>query len=373
MRFRKFLWVLAAIVVLLSLKTSGAQGQATASQLAFTTVLEGVAKVYLVNQDGTDVRQVTPDDAWYIASAWSPDGTRLTGVKTDPASDTGFGARASSIYVLDLAANTMTTFGGEGQSNSLIYPVWSADGSRILFGSYVEAIGCLENVYTAAPDGSNITRFYQNCSFMNSLAYVVDWSRNGDYLAYSIESGLDTTLYILPVASIQVDSAGHLTGTPISFGLADGYQWSPDGTRLVFRANPTGERPYLEAQIFVVNADGTGLTQLTRDAGPKNRPIWSPDGSQITYVEETIRPSRIIVMSADGSNPTAVAEFPGRIDELAWSPNGVHLAVAGVFLGEDDTLDDLFLIPVSGGEMIRVTHDEAKEGLLRWQPLPTTN
>lgn len=70
-------------------------------------------------------------------------------------------------------------------------------------------------------------------------------------------------------ATPDANSFGHYVNAPT---------WSPDGTQLVFDSDRSGNR-----EIWVVNADGTGLRNLTDDAATDMEPTWSPDGSTITW------------------------------------------------------------------------------------------
>jgi TolB protein len=71
--------------------------------------------------------------------------------------------------------------------------------------------------------------------------------------------------------------------------------WSPDGTHFVYASTRTG---YWE--IFVVKADGSEETRLTKGMNP----TWSPDGALIAFESDRDGNSEIYVMNADGSNVT---------------------------------------------------------------------
>ena len=75
--------------------------------------------------------------------------------------------------------------------------------------------------------------------------------------------------------------------------------WSPDGRKIVFSANPPGEGGF-NGEVFVINADGSGLTRFTNDPGDARWPHWSPDGSQIVFRSDRDG-GGLYVMNADGS------------------------------------------------------------------------
>jgi len=74
--------------------------------------------------------------------------------------------------------------------------------------------------------------------------------------------------------------------------------WSPDGRQIVFETRRHGR-----AQLYVINADGTGERRLTRSLGDDTHPAWSPDGSTIVF--DSIRDGTTWNESALYSTPAA--------------------------------------------------------------------
>jgi Tol biopolymer transport system component len=103
---------------------------------------------------------------------------------------------------------------------------------------------------------------------------------------------------------------------------AYGPTWSPDGSRIAFwaDADPTTEFTAEENEIYVVDADGSGLQRLTSNTEVDVKPDWSPDGSQLAFV----RTGRVWIMNADGTQAHAVAK---KALSVAWSPDGRWIAV----------------------------------------------
>ena len=93
--------------------------------------------------------------------------------------------------------------------------------------------------------------------------------------------------------------------------------WSPDATKLAFVSARTGE-----AHVYVMNADGTGTTQLTSGTTSETHPTWSSDGASIAFA----RAGDIYVMNADGSNPRRVSDINAQESDPAWSPDGRWIA-----------------------------------------------
>jgi Tol biopolymer transport system component len=81
-------------------------------------------------------------------------------------------------------------------------------------------------------------------------------------------------------------------------------------------------------QIWVMNADGTGLQQLTHGELDSKDPAWSPGGTEIVYTYGTGADDKIWVMNADGSNPHALTSGVSTDRNPAWSPDETKIAFA---------------------------------------------
>lgn len=127
--------------------------------------------------------------------------------------------------------------------------------------------------------------------------------------------------------------------------------WSPDGTRIAFESLG-GSGDY---EIYVVNADGTGLTQLTNNTVNDNEPTWSPDGTKIAFIRRSDPSTWLIYgMNSTGSGQALIANpgtFPGGSTNYAanpdWSPSGDRIAY--------DNLQ-IFVIAADGSSGAAVTN-----------------
>jgi Tol biopolymer transport system component len=198
-----------------------------------------------------------------------------------------------------------------------ICPAYSADGKWIAWcGGIVTGPGAgTTEIWKMKQNGTQ----KQQVTHMGGFATFPDFSPDGSGIAFTGRPPGATTpdIYV-------VDSDGSNLRQLTTDSAVDRFPaWSPDGSMIVFHSTRTGTE-----QVWVMNADGTGQTQLTFDPTPKDQlPDWSPDGSRIAYVQRTAPVGGDIwVVSADGSDPHPLTSGPP--DELgtAWSPDGTQIA-----------------------------------------------
>jgi Tol biopolymer transport system component len=103
--------------------------------------------------------------------------------------------------------------------------------------------------------------------------------------------------------------------------------WSPDGRRLAFYSERDGN-----AEIYVMSADGTGVTRVTNTKADEGYPAWSPDGRTISFDSDRDGNFDVFAMNPDGSNVRPLTRHPARDVSATWSPDGSKI----VFMSDRD-------------------------------------
>ena len=229
------------------------------------------------------------------ALAWSPEGTRLASLKVDEQGRFRlyvFNADGSG-QVRELASGWPPPASSDEESVSELS--WSPDGKRFAF-LYVahpklrRSGPSYRHLYFALSDGTWI----RNVSLEAGALPVVgglSWSPNGKYLALQTGEG---------IATIDADLKWHevRVTTHVSRALQQP-SWAPDSARLAW---------FNQDSIIVSDPYGANQQELTRGRCRGIHPSWSPDGLRIAFTcyED---PHGVFVMNADGSGLTPITSI----------------------------------------------------------------
>jgi Tol biopolymer transport system component len=248
-------------------------------------------------------------------------------------------------------ARPVTRLTGLGTRNE--DPVWSPDGVKIAFDDGGD-------IWSVNIDGSGATALTDvlKVSPGSSIALAIEpaWSPDGRKLAAAVRFGL---IEVFNFAVLSADGSNFAVLTSFSDNGAGtfndaGSDWSPDGSKLLFDAPGDSAVPSSVApNVWVMNADGSGLTSLTNLTtlgAACFQASWSPDGSKVVFASSRALDGsdaananstfNIWVMNADGSSAKPLTKFTANganNTAPAWSPDGSKLAFesAGALNGSD--------------------------------------
>jgi Tol biopolymer transport system component len=138
-------------------------------------------------------------------------------------------------------------------------------------------------------------------------------------------------------------------------------EWSPDGSRVLFDSNRTGEYA-----IFVMAADGRDPQPLTGWRAPEEGPAWSPDGTRVALTSKRDGNWEIYIAGFDGAAPRRLTQSAGSDYNPFWSPDGRRIA----FISDRDGVNEIYLMNVDGSDQRRLTRGgiDAGRDRHRWSP-----
>ena len=404
-------------------------------RIAFMSRRDGDVEIYVMNADGSGVVQLTDDDAADGFPSWSPDGRRIafqsnrdgdwdiyvmnvdgngdlvrvptatpvpptaTPVRDDHSdeargatpiragqtldgeietdSDTDvfrFDAREGYHYTIEVVHRSirdtvmivdMVLDGDRWEIEATDYDSGSESGKRVRrtatssgtfhFYVYGAATGTYRVRLQEEPvvddvGGSGIVQLTDHAY---SKGIFPSWSPDGRRIAFESSRDGDWDIYVMnadgkDIMQITDDDAWDTSPS-----------WSPDGRRIAFVSRRDGD-----FDIYVMNADGSGVVQLTDDDAGDGGPSWSPDGRRIAFTSDRDGDRDIYVMNADGSDVVQLTDGSSDNWVGSWSPDGRRIA----FTSNRDGDNEIYVMNADGSGIVQLTDDDARDAGPSWSP-----
>jgi Tol biopolymer transport system component len=248
--------------------------------------------------------------------------------------------------------------------------VWSPNGQRLAF------VSGDTDIYTVNADGSRLTKQFAGdaCKAAN---FELAWFSNSQKLlfarscdGFTSDTPGSQSLYTSDTSGIQGTKLVRnleVGGEPPKTEISSEFYLSPDAQQVAFVKGRS---------IYKMNADGSGMTKLTKSPGEYisggSKLVWSPDGTKIAFLLGAYPKQQIYTINADGSNLKNLTNNPQNEVynvKLFWSPDSSRIAYCynkpGDFAGEQQ---DLYLLDINRGTAKNLTQKPRNYDELSWSP-----
>ena len=236
---------------------------------------------------------------------------------------------------------------------------WSPDASHILFYTYRHDPDGAE-LYRINPDGTGLTRLTD--TYHNE--WWSDYSPDGALIYTSSDFEKDerfggSEIFIMESGGSDLRRLTPDTGEGI-FNTQP--RPSPDGSQILYGTDQIATK--VDAEIYLVNADGSGRQNLTNHPALDRFAAWSPDGSKIVFTSDRDGDNDVYIMNRDGSEVTRLTDSSADDIQPDFSPDGTSI----VFVSERDGNPELYTMHADGSNLKRLTFSDARDGLPAWSP-----
>ena len=215
----------------------------------------------------------------------------------------------------------------------------SSPTGRIMFDNF-------DDVWAIDADGTDLTRLTSS----SEPEFDPNVSPDGTQIAYRFERNGDSEIWLM--------NANGSERRRLTRGLSPA--WSPDGSKIAY-ASP-GDIPCPPGRglrctgLSIMNADGSGQHRLPHTDGGEY-PSWSPDGKRIAFNSNLTGDHVMYIAQADGSKVVDLSDI-GEGWQVDWSPDGRTILFTS-HRDHSDNYTDVYVMRPHGSAVRRLTHNSA--------------
>lgn len=256
----------------------------------FVSKRSGNKEIYLMDYDGHNVQKITANRSINLNPDFSPNGREIL--------YTSYKHGNPDLYRRGIYTGTEARISSSPGIN--VTGAWSPDGGRIALAMSKDGNS---EIYSIGKGGGAATRLTKN----HAIDISPSWSPDGSRIAFVSDRLGKPQIFVM-----NSDGSGvYRLTTSGAYNVSP--RWSPKGDRILYC------RQQGSFQIYSITPDGSGDTQLTSE-GSNEHPTWSPDGRFITFSSTRGGGTAIYVMRADGTGQTKVSRSAGSDTHPTWSP-----------------------------------------------------
>lgn len=278
-----------------SFKGSDPSFSADGARVVFGSIRNGRGDIYVVNSNGSELKRLTFTEAYEGQPQFSPDDSRIVFVSERAGKGIG------EIYVMNADGSRQERLTDNNGYDS--EPTFSPDGTRIAF---IRQLSKFEKgIFIMNADGTELRQLTRDSADVSSPQFSRD-GRKVRYKAFDVREDRANLM------EIGVDGSSPRKLLDLSRDDFDVFI-SHDESAVAFastRVMESGWERFLHAEIFMVDADGRNLRQVSNRGALNSHPEISRDGRKIVFLSQ--QPDQrgrgeVCIMNADGSNVKVIA------------------------------------------------------------------
>ncbi len=255
---------------------------------------------------------------------------------------------ATAVYLVDADGSNERKW-MENPQASFSPIAWSPDGKHVAFHMQTQFTIHIFLMNVLTKKRKNVTRHFGGREYLSPK-----WSGDGKWLVLT---------HIAPdgMSGVYVMDAGgnELKNLTRQAGMDDGGSWSPDSSKIVFYSGRDGN-----GEIYVMDSNGRNQVNLTNHPAFDTAPTWSPDGKKIAFDSRREGgQTDIYVMNPDGTDVVNLTRHPWQDYAPAWSPNGRWIAFHSFRKGLQP---DIYVMDANGDNRTQVTHHPGSDTSPTW-------
>jgi Tol biopolymer transport system component len=245
------------------------------NKILFTSGRNGIPQLYMMNPDGTDIKQITSGQYSHSNGRWSPDALKIV---------------CNTDENITTAGMQMLIMNSDGTNRRLIgmgsQMSWSPDGKQIAFMLWPSAeLGDLTTyIYKISSDGTNSIQLTNNKGVWDGTP---DWSPDGKLIAFASSRDYSSPGTFSEIYIMNLDGSDQHRLTLTDSLVNTNPTWSPDGTKIAFSCN---------GLIALMSSNGTEI-KILDSLSTGGLISWSPDGNRLAFGA-----GQVCTIKVDGSD-----------------------------------------------------------------------
>jgi Tol biopolymer transport system component len=328
------------------------------SKIVFVSDRPGYSskQIYIMNNDGSDQIKLTNDSNEYMHPVFSPDGSKIIFFSHTVNYE-------DEIYSVNVDGSNFMNLSNCGGSDNL--PAYNQDGSKIVFTSTRDGN---REVYIMDADGSNQTRL----TFCGEIDHCPQFIQGGSKILYfSADSNFyDYNIHIMDVDGknnrcLNSEFSYYCLSSNISDGSFSIYDSrpniSPDGSKMIFMSYNYNLANY---EIFMMDINGENPHLLTNIPGYNMAPVFFPDGCKIIFRSHRENTFDIFTMNLDGTQQINLTNGIGHAYFADFSNNNSKI----LFYTDKVFYYKIWTMNIDGSNKTQLTFGEYNDYYPQYQP-----